>query len=191
MKAVSHERMTRLLSKEEITLVQLCILSLQTELGHYSTLFSANVGKESTSMEWLDSLLSKYEDIFREPKGLPSRQEVDHMIPLKRDRVMVNQKPNRYSTPPKDVIERMIQKMLDSYIIQPSSSPFSSPVVLVKKKNHFWRMCVDYRRLNTLSIKDKFLIPLFDEFLDELHGASVVFEDRFEVGIPLSADVRR
>ena len=63
---------------------------------------------------------------------------------------------------------------MQSRIIQNSSSPYASPVVLVGKKDGSWRMCVDYRELNKHTVKDKFPIPLVEDLLDELHG-SVLF----------------
>ena len=104
------------------------------------------------------------------PKGLPPIHDHDHAIHLILGSVPPNIRPYIYPYVQKSEIERMIDKMLEAGIIQPSQSSFSAPVVLVHKKDGSWRMCPDYRELNKLTIKDKFPIPVIDELLDELHG---------------------
>nr|GEZ16792.1 retrotransposon-related protein [Tanacetum cinerariifolium] len=67
----------------------------------------------------------------------------------------------------------MVKELLDSGVIRHSQSSFSSPVVMVKKKDVSWRMCIDYRQLNKQTVKDKFPIPLIEDLINELHGSMV------------------
>ena len=70
----------------------------------------------------------------------------------------------------KTEIENAVNELLQARFIRPSHSPFSFLVLLVKKKEGTWRLCMDYRELNSITIKDKFHIPLINDLLDELFG---------------------
>ena len=71
----------------------------------------------------------------------------------------------------KNEIEKIVQEFLIAGVIRPSRIPYSSPVVMVLNKEGSLRMCLDFCTLNKLTIKDKFLIPVIDDLLDELSGA--------------------
>jgi hypothetical protein len=79
--------------------------------------------------------------------------------------------PYRHPFAQKNEIEKIIQELLEVGVICPNTSPYSSPMVMVLKKEGTWCMCPDFRALNKLMIKDKFPIPVIDDLLDELHGA--------------------
>jgi len=116
----------------------------------------------------IQSLLDKYSTVFDEPVGLPPSRACDHAIPLTSGAQPFVIRPYRYSPALKTEIENKVSKMLNEGIIRPSCSPFSSSVVLIKKKDGTWRFCVDCRFLNALTIKSKFPLPIIDEFLDEV-----------------------
>jgi hypothetical protein len=70
-------------------------------------------------------------------------------------------------------MEDLIKQLLNANMIRPSLSPYSSPVILVKKKDGTWRLCVDYRQLNSNIMKNKYPIPIIEDLLDELFGARI------------------
>jgi len=118
------------------------------------------------------SLLEEFSVAFDPPSGLPPSRSCDHTIPLIEGATPVNVRPYRYPPAVKDEIERQVADMLKAGIIQHSISPFSSSVLLVKKKDHTWRFCVDFRHLNAITGKCKYPVPVINEFLDELAHAS-------------------
>ena len=125
-----------------------------------------------TSEAKLSALLKEFTDIFEESKTLPPHRSHDHKIILKEGTSPVNVRPYRYPALQKDVIEKTVQEMLEVGVVRPSQSPYSSSIVLVKKKDGTWRLCVDYRQLNKHIVVDKFPIPVIEELLDELFGAA-------------------
>ena len=92
----------------------------------------------------------------------------DHKIPLLEGAQPFCLRPHRYNPAQKIEIETQIRDMLEKGWIQESTSPYSSPVLLVKKKTGDWRLCVDYRRLNALIVKNKYPLPIIEELLEEL-----------------------
>ncbi|XP_038977863.1 uncharacterized protein LOC120108346 [Phoenix dactylifera] len=119
------------------------------------------------------SLLEAHQGVLKVPTTLPPQRSFDHPLRLKNESTPVNVPPYRYAHFQKGEIERQVEEMLKQGLIQHSTSPFSSPVLLVRKKDGTWRFCTDYRALNEATIKDRFRIPTVDEMLDELHGAKI------------------
>lgn len=120
----------------------------------------------------LEELQRKYSTIFQEPpRGLPPPCSRDHITELILGAAPIRRKSYRQSHQHKTEIERLVQELLDCGVITRSKSPFSAPVILVRKKDGSYRLCIDYQALNKITIKDKFPIPFVDELLDELHGA--------------------
>ncbi|XP_020245319.1 uncharacterized protein LOC109823445 [Asparagus officinalis] len=120
-------------------------------------------------MKTLEDITLKFKKLQELPHLPPSRS-IDQKIQLEDGTKPICIRPYRHAHFLKDEIEKQVEEMLKKGIIRPSNSPFSSPIVMVKKSDGSWRMCVDYRSLNQSTIKDKFPIPVIDELLDELHG---------------------
>ncbi|KAJ4789708.1 polyprotein [Rhynchospora pubera] len=121
----------------------------------------------------IGQVLVQYRDVFEEPNELPPHRKVDHQIPLLPNTNPINQRPYRHSYFQKLEIEKIVSELLKNGFIQPSSSPFASPVLLVKKKDNSWRLCIDYRKLNASTVKNRYPIPIIEDLLDELHGSQI------------------
>lgn len=163
--AVPYEGTVRILQGNSFAPPQHMLLQLD--------ILSAQLSAESepTSVPpTIQPLLTEVEDLFQEPSSLLPSRACDHEIPL-----ILGAQPvflRQYHYPPKlnNEIERQVQDMLSHGLIQHSASAFSSPVLLVKKDGTY-RFCVDFRYLNAITQKSKFLVAVFDQLMDELQGA--------------------
>jgi hypothetical protein len=160
---INPKTLCKLLTRKAITTV----LLLKTDTINEKTIESPAIPQE------IQSVLQDFEDIFQTPETLPPKRSVDHAITLIYDFKAVNQRPYRLPYHQKNAMEKLIQHMLDSHMIRPSLSPYSSPVILIKKKDGSWRMCVDYRELNSNTVKNKYPILIIEDLLDELYGAAI------------------
>ena len=101
----------------------------------------------------------------------PSLEEHDHSIPFIPSIQPHNVCPYRYPFSQNNEIEKIMKELLATGVIHPSTSPYSSLLVKVLKKEGDWQMCPNFRALKKLTIKDKFPILVIYDLLDELHGA--------------------
>ena len=109
-----------------------------------------------SALESMDNLLQTFSSLFKEPQGLPPKRRYDHRIHLKDPTKPTAVRPYRYPQIQKDELEKQCHSMLTQGIIRYSTSPFSSPVLLVKKQDGSWRFCINYRALNDNTIKINF-----------------------------------
>lgn len=114
-------------------------------------------------------------EIFQRMPELFSRipgsvQGIDHRIDVAGHRPIF-QRPYPLPRDKAKIVTQQIEEMLDQGIIEPSESPWAAPIVLVPKKDHTWRFCVDYRALNAVTVEDRYPLPLIPVILRDLGGA--------------------
>lgn len=158
-----------------------CISALQVQrasaqgaeifLGHVRLVGNVETGEINPEVV---ALLEEFKDIFADlPHGVPPPRAVDHDITL----VSTSRIPARatYRMSHAELLElkKQLQALVEAGKIRPSISPYGAPVLFVKKKDGSMRMCVDYRGLNEITVKNHYPLPRIDELLDRLHGAQV------------------
>ena len=139
---------------------------------HLTELFArASEGMSSTQKKQIANLLGKYGNIFsKDENDLGRTGIIKHKI-LVDNAKPIKQPLRRVPVHMQDEVNKQLDLMLENDIIQPSASPWASAIVLVKKKDGSRRFCIDYRRLNDVTIKDAYPLPRIDESLDQLAGA--------------------
>lgn len=155
---------------EEIFLVLVSTADIREgqEKGNWSEIAARKVA------EWTEG---KYKDVFQDtpPPGLPPEHgdsQVEHAIRTLPDATPPCRPPYRLSPAEKEELQRQLTRLLQLGHIRPSCSPYGAPVLFVKKKTPGeFRMCIDYRGLNAITIKDRYPLPRIDDLLDRLHGA--------------------
>ncbi|KAM0069697.1 putative nucleotidyltransferase, Ribonuclease H [Helianthus debilis subsp. tardiflorus] len=114
-------------------------------------------------------VVSKYPDVFPEElPGLPPDREVEFRIHLIPDTVPIAKAPYRLAPTEMLELKKQLDELLSKGFIQPSSSPWGAPVLFVKKKDGSMRMCIDYRELNKVTIKNRYPLPMIDYLFDQL-----------------------
>jgi hypothetical protein len=119
-------------------------------------------------------VVCEFLDVFPEDlPGLSLERDVEFVIELKPDTTPISRR--LYQTPPNELAElkTQLQDFLEKGFIRPSSSPWGCPAIFVKKKDQTLRMCVDYRPLNEVTIKNKYPFPRIDILFDQLTGSRV------------------
>ncbi|KAA3483692.1 DNA/RNA polymerases superfamily protein [Gossypium australe] len=120
------------------------------------------------------SVVCEYPDVFPEElPGLPPVREIEFGIELVPGTAPISIAPYRMAPTELKELKAQLQELTDKGFARPSFSPWGAPVLFVKKKDGTMRMCVDYRQLNKVTIKNKYPLPRIDDLFDQLKGASV------------------
>ncbi|GKF76176.1 putative reverse transcriptase domain-containing protein, partial [Tanacetum coccineum] len=105
--------------------------------------------------------------------GLPPVRQVEFQINLIPGATPIARAPYRLTPSKMQELSNQLQELADRGFIQPSTSPWGAPILFVKKKGGSFRMCIDYRELNKLTVKNHYLLPKIDYLFDQIQGSSV------------------
>ncbi|GJV81429.1 putative reverse transcriptase domain-containing protein [Tanacetum coccineum] len=139
-------------------------------------LFLAQVTEQESKEKRLEDVpvIRDFPEVFPEDlPGLPPPRQVEFRIDLIPGAAPVARAPYRLAPSEMKELSKQLQELSEKGFIRPSSSPWGAPVLFVKKKDGSFRMCIDYRELNKLTIKNRYPLPRIDDLFDQLQGSSV------------------
>ncbi|GKC27438.1 putative reverse transcriptase domain-containing protein [Tanacetum coccineum] len=139
-------------------------------------LFLAQVTEQELKEKRLEDVpvIRDFPEVFPdELPGLPPPRQVEFRIDLILGAAPVARAPYRLAPSEMKELSKQLQELSEKGFIRPSSSPWGAPVLFVKKKDGSFRMCIDYRELNKLTIKNRYPLPRIDDLFDQLQGSSV------------------
>jgi Zinc knuckle./Retroviral aspartyl protease./Reverse transcriptase (RNA-dependent DNA polymerase)./Retrotransposon gag protein. len=119
-------------------------------------------------------IVREFEDVFPEElPGMPPKREIEFRIDLVPGTTPLHKRPYRMAANELAEVKKQLEELKEKGYIRPSTSPWGAPVIFVEKKDKTKRMCVDYRALNEVTIKNKYPLPRIDDLFDQLKGATV------------------
>nr|CAE02265.2 OSJNBb0049I21.5 [Oryza sativa Japonica Group] len=119
-------------------------------------------------------IVQQFPDVFPEDlPGMPPDRDIEFIIDLIPGTAPISKRPYRMPVNELEELKKQIRELQEKGFVRPSSSPWGAPVLFVKKKDGSMRMCVDYRSLNEVTIKNKYPLPRIDDLFDQLKGAKV------------------
>ena len=126
---------------------------------------------ETIIPKWMAEVVERSQELFEPLSGIPPDNRIKHAIHLIPGARPVMKRPYRLSDVQKKSAEEQIKSALAEGWIQPSQSPWGTAILMVPKKDKTWRLCVDYRDLNALTIQDAYPLPRIDDLLHKLGKA--------------------
>ena len=117
-----------------------------------------------------------------ELSGLPPQREIEFAIDVILGATLTTITPYRMAPLELKELKLQFQELLEKGFIQPSVSPWGAPVLFVKKKDGTLRLCIDYRQLNKLTLKNKYPLPKIDDLFNQLKGASIFLKIDLRAG---------
>ncbi|KAI3827638.1 hypothetical protein L1987_01718 [Smallanthus sonchifolius] len=161
--------------KSGVTLKMINCMKARRYLRKGYCVFLAHVIEKKPEKRRLEDIpiVKDYPEVFNEDlPGLPPPRQVEFRIDLVPGAAPVARSPYRLAPSEMQELSNQLQELLDKGFIRPSFSPWGAPVLFVKKKDGTFRMCIDYRELNKLTIKNRYPLPRIDDLFDQLQGSS-------------------